>query len=134
MRRHQLFALIVLLAVGGCTPGLAGRWDMSGTIDEPAYQRFSATLIVGTDGDGVASLTVPGQTSMRVPVCAPRRRDGKYTFTLETAYPPELECGAAKRPVAFEGDLGAHVVVGRVLDADGEAVGMWRAYRARDEK
>ena len=101
-------------------------------MSHPDYERFAATLIVDDELEGVATVTVAGGPTARVPICDAQIEEDRVTFSLEAAYPPALSCSEIRRPVMLRGRLGARVLIGTVLDAEARKIGRWRAYREKD--
>lgn len=121
-----LFACAALVA---CAPGLEGRYRISGDYDEPEYTRFQGELHVDDDGKGYALVDVADQPSVRIPLCNVQRTEKTLSFVVDRAYPPSRTCDAITIPLTLQGDIGGHVLVGSIEDADGERVGLWRAFR-----
>jgi len=111
--------------VMGCAPGLAGGWNASGHLG--VADAFDLDLTFEDDTRGLAVYATVDSGEKAVPVCTTRFDDGKVSFVIDTA--GGNSCSTLTRPLKFSGELGQDVMAGNIANADGEKVGIWRAYR-----
>ncbi len=117
----------------GCAPGLTGRWDASGEVEQ--RRLFGMDLTFQSDEAGTLTFTdrAPGSTGRPLTTCKLTLADGALSFQLDPQAAPNATCASLARPLTFKGTLGHDVIAGDITDAAGNRVGMWRAFRKPTE-
>jgi len=121
----RLFLPLLLLMTTACSPGLTGAWQASGHLGRA--DAFDLDLSFETATRGLAVYATVDTGERAVPVCNVRMHEATVLFVIDTQ--GQTTCSTLSHPLTFQGILGHDVIAGRILDAAGAEVGIWRAFR-----
>ena len=115
---------IAASALFACAPGIAGVWKGSGKVQLDRF--FEVTLDLRNEEAPQAFVKLADGQGFKTRVCALSEVEGRVSFKVA------LQSGAdCSGPSAYKfvAERGRDVIVGKVLDASSNEVGMFRAFR-----
>lgn len=126
--KSWVLAITVFLAtcLSACAARLSGLWETSGETKEG---RFFSFILNNKDEKAVyADLSVEGEGKERLAVCDLVTKEDKVSFKMDIEGRAK-RCEDMKGPYLFDGVLGRDVITGRILNPEGEEIGIFRAFR-----
>jgi len=131
MRRWSVVPVFIVVAsfLFGCGAGLNGLWVGTGEAGEAKY--FDITINIEDTENPVAVFQYRDRIKADVAICG--LRQNKDEGLIEFLMDPDARAGSCEAmvlPYRFVGNLGIHVISGKVIDGDGKVVGLFRALRS----